>query len=217
MIAQTPDPRFNNKDAAPSGQPPCNAVNDHTCVGGTVGLYINSVATNPVFQQTQGAAPPVPQNFDGSAFLGGSALNLDSAGPTAPSFWNDTGIAQGNGTARIDFSFNTCNGCHGRETNTGFVQVTNRLPGSPSGLSNFLLGNQGPQCVIQTENLGSGSTGACRESVTDPTGQAGPTLFGDVARRVLFLQNVCGNSPTCTPGASNELLFPFINNPIGVH
>ena len=182
---------------------------------GIVGQYINEFAGNPVFQQTQGAAPPVPQDFpgNGDAFLGGSALNQDNAHALA--FWNDSGINQGNGTARIDFSFNTCNGCHGRETATDFVQVTNRVAGSPSGLSNFLLGN--PQCPIQTENLGA-TSGLCRESVTDPVGLAGPTLFGDVARRVLFLQTVCGNSPTCTPGgASNELLFPFINNPIGVH
>lgn len=213
MIAQTPDPQFNNDQAQPSGQPPCSSVNNDLCTRGIVGEYINSVANNPTFQQTHGAAPPVPQNFpDGSAFLGGSSLNED---PNAPSFWNDTGINPGNGTARIDFSFNTCNGCHGKETQTTFVQVSNRVFHASSALSNFLLGN--PQCPIQTENLGA-TSGLCRESVTDPVGLAGPTLFGDVARRVLFLQTVCGNSPTCTPGgASNELLFPFINNPIGVH
>jgi len=217
-IAQTPDPQFNTL-----GSPQCNKVNDPNrqnngpCHPGIAADYINTEANDPVFQHSQGAAPPIQNDFDGIAFLGGSALNMDTTGSIAPAFWNDSIINSMNGTARIDFSFNTCNGCHGKETATGFVHVSSRAVHSRSALSNFLLGNQTPQCAIETENLGSGSTGTCRESVTDPTGQAGPTLFGDVARRVLFLQNVCGNSPTCTPGASNELLFPFINNPIGVH
>jgi len=211
MIAQTPDPQFNT-----TGQPPCGNVNDPNGQGsgpcdplGTLGQYINSVANNPIFQATHGAAPAVPQTFDGSAFLGGSALNPD--GGVAPSFWNGSGISLE--TARIDFSFNTCNGCHGRETATGFVHVSNRLPAATSALSDFLLGH--PQCPLQTENLGS-TNGQCRESVSDPTNPAVSTLFGDIARRVLVLQTVCGNSPTCQRGAASDLL-PFISKPIGVH
>ncbi|GHG76006.1 hypothetical protein [Comamonas sp. JC664] len=52
--------------------------------------------------------------------------------PTVPgAFWRATGIA--NNDARHQFSLNTCNGCHARETNTGFMHINQH-----GGLSPFL-------------------------------------------------------------------------------
>ena len=45
-----------------------------------------------------------------------------------------------NAEARHKFSLNTCNGCHGGETQTGFLHVFPRSPGQVSSLSGFLTG-----------------------------------------------------------------------------
>jgi hypothetical protein len=43
--------------------------------------------------------------------------------------------------ARFNFSLNTCNGCHGKETQTsGFTQLSTRQPNQESILSDFLKG-----------------------------------------------------------------------------
>jgi hypothetical protein len=52
--------------------------------------------------------------------------------------WNGIGVF--NNEARHKFSLNTCNGCHGGETNTGFLQVSPRSPGQESFLSGFMTG-----------------------------------------------------------------------------
>ena len=210
-VAQTPDSSFNTE-----GNPLCGSVNHMLCAPmGDLGSYISSVDTQLIFQQTQGAQPQVPDDITVNnlnvPFLGGSAFNPGGA------FWKDTGILNNpNDVSRIDFSLNTCNACHGGETNTHFQQVFNRQPGQPSALSNFLLGS--PQCLIQTENLGESPTQNCKESVTDPdpANNTIHTLFGDIARRVLNIQNVCGDS-NCDGGTGNDLLLPFTNKPIGVH
>lgn len=69
----------------------------------------------------------VPATFASVNFLG--------ANPRVPTpastFWRATGIV--NNTARHKFSLNTCNGCHARETNTGFTHI-----GETGALSGFL-------------------------------------------------------------------------------
>jgi len=52
--------------------------------------------------------------------------------------WSAPGIT--NPDARLHASLNTCNGCHGPETNTGFLMVTPRFPGQEAVLSQFLTG-----------------------------------------------------------------------------
>jgi hypothetical protein len=73
----------------------------------------------------------VPLQFEGSNFLAGSAFNDFFE-------WNAPGI--NNPDARFHASLNTCNGCHGPETNTGFLMIVPRSPGSEAGLSPFLTG-----------------------------------------------------------------------------
>jgi hypothetical protein len=53
-------------------------------------------------------------------------------------FWSAPNVT--NNEARHKFSLNTCNGCHGAETNTRFLQVNPRDPGQASILSGFLTG-----------------------------------------------------------------------------
>jgi hypothetical protein len=79
----------------------------------------------------------VPLMWAGFTFRGGASthtLNFDWDGPPAAC----TSIANAN--ARHNLSLNTCNGCHGSETNTVFKHVQPRLPGAASALSGFLTG-----------------------------------------------------------------------------
>ncbi|MFT3927497.1 MAG: LamG domain-containing protein [Myxococcales bacterium] len=72
-----------------------------------------------------------PLTFQGQAFATGSVFNNIDV-------WGADGI--NNNEARHKFSLNTCNGCHGGETQTSFLHVFPREVGQESQLSNFLLG-----------------------------------------------------------------------------
>ncbi|HVV17547.1 MAG TPA: LamG domain-containing protein [Polyangia bacterium] len=73
----------------------------------------------------------VPIAFEGQNFLAGSVFNDLIQ-------WNGPGIK--NPEARFHASLNTCNGCHGPETNTGFLMIGPRTVGSEASLSPFLTG-----------------------------------------------------------------------------
>lgn len=81
-------------------------------------------------------ANTVPAQFEGAPFQGGSSINGANAG--SPVVWNAPGI--NNPDARFHASINTCNGCHGPDTNTFFLQITPRSPGGEATLSSFLTG-----------------------------------------------------------------------------
>jgi hypothetical protein len=70
-------------------------------------------------------------SFEGAPFLAGSVFNDLIE-------WGAPGIATEN--ARFHASLNTCNGCHGPETNTAFLMITPRFPGTQATLSPFLTG-----------------------------------------------------------------------------
>jgi hypothetical protein len=73
----------------------------------------------------------VPDSFNEAPFVGGSVFNnIDR--------WGAFGIT--NPEARHKFSLNTCNGCHGGETSTGFLHVNPRFGGGEARLSGFLTG-----------------------------------------------------------------------------
>ncbi len=112
----------------------------------------------------------VPAQFEGSPFLAGSMFN-DLVEWSAPGIANDD--------ARFHASLNTCNGCHGPEANTQFLQITPRSPGGEATLSPFLTGT----------------------TVTDPAGVT-RTLNDLGRRRTDFTGVVCGSSdggPTPPP------------------
>ena len=107
----------------------------------------------------------VPELFEGEAFLGGAVFN------TGFSFWEAPGIE--NPEARHKFSLNTCNGCHGAETGTAFLQIFPRFPGQQSQLAGFQTGI----------------------TVFDPvTGE--PRRLAELARRRALLESVvCAEAP----------------------
>jgi hypothetical protein len=72
----------------------------------------------------------VPEQFENAPFLAGSALNNVL-------IWSAPGI---DSEARFHLSLNTCNGCHGPDTQTNFLQIRPRSPGGEARLSPFLTG-----------------------------------------------------------------------------
>jgi hypothetical protein len=110
-VKETPDLRFNNSPQLASL------------------INTNAAAIKAVIPGANGHT--IPEQLNGSSFLGGSVFN-DLI------FWNAPGITDPD--ARFHMSLNTCNGCHGPETNTGFLMITPRFPGSEAGLSGFITG-----------------------------------------------------------------------------
>jgi hypothetical protein len=76
----------------------------------------------------------VPATFEGGPFLGGATVNQID-------FWNGNNSPPIiDNLARHLFSLNTCNACHGRETDTGFKQIEPRQANVRAALSRFLTG-----------------------------------------------------------------------------
>lgn len=126
-VKETPDLQFNGSPALAS--------------------LINS-ETDAIKAVVPGAnSKTMPEQLNGAGFLAGSALNSgfvrwDAPGVTDPA-------------ARFHMSLNTCNGCHGFETNTLFLMIFPRFPGQEAQLSPFLTGTtvfNGPTGLPQTLN-----------------------------------------------------------------
>lgn len=93
----------------------------------------------------------VPLIWSGKPFRGGAAphsldLGWDGPPPQCTSITNPE--------ARHAFSLDTCSGCHGLETATGFKHVEPRNPGSASTLSTFLTGGSATDLCNLTHSFG---------------------------------------------------------------
>jgi hypothetical protein len=73
----------------------------------------------------------LPLQQDGRALRANSITNNIDV-------WTAPGV--NNNEARHKLSLNTCNGCHGAETNTGFLHVNNRMADQQAFLSPFMTG-----------------------------------------------------------------------------
>jgi hypothetical protein len=110
-VKETPDLSFNNTS--------------------TFANFVNQNAEAIIAEVPGGDSHTVPLQFEGKPFMGGSVFNNSD-------LWNGPGIS--NPDARFHASLNTCNGCHSPETNTKFLIVIPRFPGSEAQLSPFMTG-----------------------------------------------------------------------------
>ena len=78
----------------------------------------------------------VPEAVSGQPFLGATSLNNNGPGDV----WNAVLTCADPATTRRIFSLNTCNACHGGETQTAFTHVDVAPFGATAGLSGFLTG-----------------------------------------------------------------------------
>jgi hypothetical protein len=148
-VKETPDLSFNNTEAF------ATVVNQNA-------KDINLVVPGA-------PSKTLPDTLNGQGFVAGAVFNDLIQ-------WNGPGIADPE--ARFHASLNTCNGCHGPETNTGFLMVFPRGPGFESPLSGFLTGT----------------------TVTDPFSGQTRTL-NDLARRKADLTSVVCAPPLVPPVA----------------
>lgn len=99
-------------------------------------------------------AHTVPLTFQSTPFRGAAApnpLNLGWDGPGGPT---NPCLSINNNEARFRFSLNTCSGCHGDDTGTGFLQVFPRSLGNESFLSAFLTGGSATDVCGLSHNFG---------------------------------------------------------------
>lgn len=102
----------------------------------------------------------IPETFSGQPLLGARSLNNRDV-------WNASISCTDPATTRRIFSLNTCDACHGGETQTFFTHVNVASFGSQATLSGFLTG----------------------ETVTDPVSST-PVTFSDLDDRANKLQSL---------------------------
>ncbi|ANB17273.1 Putative lipoprotein [Dokdonella koreensis DS-123] len=132
----------------------------------------------------------VPEIFMGKPFLTGASLNPDTS---ASSVWDHPAVI--NNDARHMLSLNTCDSCHGGETQTKFLHVEPRNMGAPSGLSRFLVGSPGSVSSPGTFTM------------PDPVSSV-PRTFGDLLHRQTDLDALVSSSCRAT-GLVEELFNPM--------
>ncbi|MBV8780330.1 MAG: hypothetical protein JO353_02930 [Phycisphaerae bacterium] len=159
----------------------------------TLADFINGNVSTIMGGQPLGApgTDTVPLQFPPSTpFAAGSSLNpIGFNSPTGPNpapgpanmFWNAPGLTTPpNGTVsdlRSTFSLQTCNACHGGETNTSsFLHVAPAAFGQTARLSNFLTG------------VAPNGTGTF--TVNDPAGSGTVRAYNDLLRRETFLEQL---------------------------
>jgi hypothetical protein len=94
--------------------------------------FVNQNAAAIIALVPGGTGNTVPLKFAGQNFQAGAIFNDLIQ-------WSAPGIEDPE--ARFHASLNTCNGCHGPETNSGFLQISPRFPGGGEAtLSPFITG-----------------------------------------------------------------------------
>ena len=161
-VKQTPDEQFNGERGGGRSA--------------DLATWIN--ANEPALLAGTATVPALLPFAPGDPFLGGSTLNFFTQinGMHHRDFWTASGIT--NNDARHKMSLNTCNGCHGEETRTGFLQIQPAAFGSVAALSGFLTG----------------------ETIPDPVVPATSRTFGELAARAIRLAQIAGATCGKRPG-----------------
>lgn len=128
----------------------------------------------------------IPELFLGQPFLTGASWNPSTSSAMV---WNHPGIAPGpdGEEARRIFSLNTCDACHGGETEThSFLHIEPRNMGFEANLSLFLIGD--PPGSVSNPTL---------FNMNDPVTGA-PVTYGDLLHRQQDLDEL--TSTACLSG-----------------
>lgn len=143
----------------------------------------------------------VPLAYLGVPFRG-------AASPVSITHWNYPTSAA-DPSIRQKFSLNTCNACHTAETDTKFVHIEARLPGSESALSRFLTGKN----VVTTLNDPANPyISTALFSVSDPAGSSLISEFNDLAARQAAMASILSTSCKLVDTVSASLLPPKAAN-----
>lgn len=185
-----------------------------------IAILANFVNTNSA--AIQAGNHTVPLVFSGVNFLAGRADVHSPSAASTPYHWDGRG-APGSSTfitndnARFSFSLNTCSGCHGGETGTGFVHVRyigfghNITPTSTSppfglrDLSSFLTG-LGPDADPSDDDNNPNGLFFVSDPAGRPAGAPSIRGFNDLLRRENVMKNLICNS--C---GSTGAVFSMVN------
>ncbi len=128
---------------------------------------------------------------NGQPFMGASAAHPDFR-PTGA--WRAANVSSN--LVRHKFGLETCNGCHGSETDTPFLHIEPRERGDMSRISHFLegLGTPGMPTTV---------------NIPDPVVPTTIRTFGDLQRRRTDLANLLSTSCTTTAVFSQILDQPI--------
>jgi len=170
----------------------------------------------------------VPLTWQGFPFLGGAAkLIIPSTGQVAkptgsvqapnPFHWDGTSSANPstfikNDIARFNFSLNTCWGCHGGETQTGFTHIDPVFYGTQAGLSGFVAGTAGTGGAIDFDNDPGNASMAVKDPALRPS--TAPTIraFNEINRRARDLNTAVSTTCGSVLSISSDLLFAPLNS-----
>lgn len=136
-----------------------------------------------------GSPSPMPLNHpvSGIPFLGGAA---ETPFPPSGFFWDGVPSMPGPTSGRHGLSLNTCNGCHGGETDTFFVHINP----APTGVLSFLP-------LLSDFLVGA--------NVTDPV-DGTVRFFDDLDRRETDIGSVAGMSCFSIVASSPHHLLEFV-------
>jgi hypothetical protein len=163
----------------------------------------------------------VPLTWQGSPFLGGGAkLIVPSTGqpapatgqPPAPFHWDGTSSSNPptfikNDVARFNFSLNTCWGCHGGETQTGFTHIDPVFFGTQATLSGFLTGRAGANGAVDFDNNPNNDSMTVKDPALRPSANPKIRIFNDILRRARDLNAATVTTCGSALSISSDLLF----------
>jgi len=158
--------------------------------------------------------------------LGGAAkLIIPSTGqiafptgqPPKPFHWDgtedgNTSTLIKNDIARFNFSLNTCWGCHGGETQTGFTHVDPVFYGHEATLSGFVTGTAGTGGAVDFDNDPSNALMSVKDPALRPSTAPNIRAFNEINRRARDLSAVVSTACGSVLSISSDLLFAPLNS-----
>lgn len=160
----------------------------------------------------------VPAEFQGFGFLGAASkiLGQPTGAPPKPYHWNGTDSTNKptfiqSHSARSNFSFQTCSGCHAGETQTAFTHIDTAFFGRAATLSGFLTGKAGFRGI---DSDGDSTNG--QFTIKDPALRPTPEnpifkTFNEINRRAADIKSVVSTSCGSPLAISSELMFKPVN------
>jgi len=156
----------------------------------------------------------IPLSWEGQRFLGGkSVISIAPTGSPPNVFhWDGTDSTNKptfitNNLSRFFFSFNTCGGCHGGETQTFFTHIDTAFYGTEARLSGFLTGRPGAGGAIDFDHNPDNDSMAVKDAGLRPTGDPRIRFFNDILRRAKDLKSVASTTCGTALSISSELMF----------
>jgi len=169
----------------------------------------------------------VPLTWEGLPFLGGAArlmnvvtgeVTVPTGIPPKPYHWDGTDSTNRstfirNRIARFNFSLNTCWGCHGGETQTGFTHIDPVFFGTEATMSGFVTGRAGTGKAIDFDKDSTNDVMTVKDPALRPSNSPTQRGFNDMLRRARDLNKAAVTTCGSVLSISSDLMFKPLNSP----